>query len=100
MVRVSTPVTAGHAERDGVSIAYEVHGTGGTDVVLLPTWSIVHSRFWKAQLGYLARHFRVVVFDGRGSGGSSRPRMGYAARTRSEVRSCRIDPAVCGCCCS
>ena len=29
-------------------------------------WSIVHSRFWKLQIPYLARHFRVVTFDGRG----------------------------------
>ena len=34
----------------------------------MPTWSIVPSRFWKAQVAYLARHFRVVTFDGRGSG--------------------------------
>ena len=40
---------------------------------LLPTWSIVHSRFWKAQIPYLARHFRVVTFDGRGNGRSDRP---------------------------
>jgi pimeloyl-ACP methyl ester carboxylesterase len=34
----------------------------------------VHSRFWKAQIPYLARHFRVVTFDGRGNGRSDRPR--------------------------
>ena len=42
-------------------------------MVLRPTWSIVHSRFWKAQVPYLARHFRVVTFDGRGNGRSDRP---------------------------
>ena len=42
-------------------------------VVLVPTWSIVPSRFWKAQVGYLARHYRVVTFDGRGSGGRAGP---------------------------
>ena len=42
-------------------------------MLLLPTWSIIHSRFWKAQVPYLARHFRVVTFDGRGSGRSDRP---------------------------
>ena len=39
-------------------------------MVLVPTWSIVPSRFWKAQVGFLARHYRVVTFDGRGSGRS------------------------------
>jgi pimeloyl-ACP methyl ester carboxylesterase/predicted glycosyltransferase len=40
---------------------------------LLPTWSIVHSRHWKMQIPYLARHCRVVTFDGRGNGKSDRP---------------------------
>ena len=53
-----------------------VGGPGAGDrptIVLAPTWSIIHSRFWKAQVPYLARHYRVVTFDGRGSGGSDRP---------------------------
>ena len=54
-----------------------------TTVVLMPTWSIIDSRFWKAQVGYLARHYRVVTFDGRGSGRSGRPR-GAAAYTDEE----------------
>ncbi|MBC7638798.1 MAG: alpha/beta fold hydrolase [Rhodoferax sp.] len=49
----------------------------------MPTWSILPSRFWKAQVGYLARHYRVVTFDGRGSGGSDRP-VGAAAYTNEE----------------
>ena len=46
---------------------------GRADVLLLPTWSIIHSRHWKAQIPYLARHARVVTFDGRGNGRSDRP---------------------------
>ena len=34
----------------------------------------MHSRLWKAQIHYLARHFRVVTFDGRGNGLSDRPK--------------------------
>src|SRR5262249_18572598 len=33
----------------------------------------VHSRHWKMQIPYLARHCRVVTFDGRGNGRSDRP---------------------------
>src|SRR5204863_330052 len=42
-------------------------------VLFLPTWSIVHSRCWKAQIPYLSRHCRVITFDGRGNGRSDRP---------------------------
>ncbi len=54
-------------------VFYEVYGEGEPTVLLLPTWSIVHSRFWKAQISYLARHCRVITFDGRGNGRSDRP---------------------------
>jgi pimeloyl-ACP methyl ester carboxylesterase/predicted glycosyltransferase len=64
----------GFATRAGVRIAYSVYDNPGRPTVLLmPTWSIVPSRFWKLQVPYLARHFRVVTFDGRGSGASDRP---------------------------
>ena len=61
-------------ERDGVRVFYEVYGEGKPTVVLLPPWSIVHSRIWKMQIAYLARHVRVVTFDARGNGRSDRPR--------------------------
>ena len=47
-------------------------------MLLLPTWSIIHSRHWKMQIPYLARHCRVLTFDGRGNGRSDRPATGYA----------------------
>ena len=53
---------------------YEVYGSGEPTVFLLPTWSIIHSRHWKMQIPYLARHCRVLTFDGRGNGRSDRPR--------------------------
>ncbi|KQX07637.1 alpha/beta hydrolase [Leifsonia sp. Root1293] len=71
---VISPRVSGSIDRDGVGISYAVYGDGPTTLLLMPTWTIVHSRIWKGQLGYLARHFRVVVFDGRGNGGSARPR--------------------------
>jgi pimeloyl-ACP methyl ester carboxylesterase len=72
-MRARFPDEEGYVEREGVRIFYEVFGTGEPTVLLLPTWSIIHSRFWKAQVAYLARHCRVVTFDGRGNGRSSRP---------------------------
>ncbi|HEY6777689.1 MAG TPA: alpha/beta hydrolase, partial [Thermoleophilaceae bacterium] len=72
--RARYPDADGYVERDGVRLFYEVYGSGEPTVLLLPTWSIMHSRHWKAQIPYLARHFRVVTFDGRGNGRSDRPR--------------------------
>jgi pimeloyl-ACP methyl ester carboxylesterase len=75
----------GYVRRDGVGIYYEVYGTGAPTVLLLPAWSIVHSRLWKAQIPYLSRHHRVITFDGRGNGQSDRPSGAEAYRTQEFV---------------
>jgi pimeloyl-ACP methyl ester carboxylesterase len=72
-VRAREPDRAGYAVRSGVRLYYEVHGDGPTTVLLLPPWSIVHSRIWKLQVPYLARHTQIVVYDARGNGRSDRP---------------------------
>ncbi|MFL5679960.1 MAG: alpha/beta fold hydrolase [Chloroflexota bacterium] len=71
--RARYPDTTGFVERDGVRVFYEAYGSGEPAILLLPTWSIVHSRFWKLQISYLARRNRVITFDGRGNGRSDRP---------------------------
>jgi len=71
--RARYPDESGYVQRDGVRVYYEVYGEGEPTVFLLPTWSIIHSRHWKMQIPYLARHCRVVTFDGRGNGRSDRP---------------------------
>jgi pimeloyl-ACP methyl ester carboxylesterase len=78
--RARYPDVTGFVERDGVRVFYEVYGSGAPTILLLPTWSIIHSRFWKLQIPYLARRYRVVTFDGRGNGRSDRPATaeGYA----------------------
>ena len=78
--RARYPDESGYAERGGVKLHYEVYGSGEPTVLLLPTWSIIHSRHWKMQIPYLARHCRVVTFDGRGNGLSDRPETGYDER--------------------
>ncbi|TMK73688.1 MAG: alpha/beta hydrolase, partial [Actinobacteria bacterium] len=80
--RARYPDEEGYVERDGVRTFYEVYGSGEPTVLLLPTWSLFHSRHWKMQIPYLARHCRVVTFDGRGNGRSDRPQdaAAYAER--------------------
>ena len=71
--RARYPDEEGYVERNGVRVFYEVYGSGEPTVLLQPTWSIIHSRHWKMQIPYLARHCRVITFDGRGNGRSDRP---------------------------
>src|SRR5262245_16162968 len=72
-VRAVVADAEGSITRGGTTIRYERHGCGTPAVVLLPTWSLVHSRHWKFQVPYLSRHHTVLSFDGRGNGRSDRP---------------------------
>jgi pimeloyl-ACP methyl ester carboxylesterase len=72
--RARYPDDEGFVERDGVRTFYEVYGEGEPAILFLPSWSVVHSRLWKAQIAWFARRHRVIVFDGRGNGRSDRPR--------------------------
>ncbi len=81
-MRARYPDKDGTVERAGESLHYEVYDHEGPTLLLAPTWQIIHSRHWKMQIPYLARHFRVVTFDPVGNGGSSRSldRARYGAR--------------------
>jgi pimeloyl-ACP methyl ester carboxylesterase/UDP:flavonoid glycosyltransferase YjiC (YdhE family) len=83
-MRVRLPDESGYVVNDGVRVYYEVFGearepndgrsgSGPVTVLLMPTWSIAESRHWKMQVPFLARHYRVITFDGRGNGRSDRP---------------------------
>jgi pimeloyl-ACP methyl ester carboxylesterase/predicted glycosyltransferase len=72
--RARYPDAEGFVERDGQRLFYELYGEGAETVFLAPTWSLVHSRHWKMQIPYFARHFRVLTMDGLGNGRSDRCR--------------------------
>ncbi len=71
--RARQPDRTGFIERDGVRSFWEVSGEGEPAMLFAPTWSIVHSRIWKAQVPYFARRHRVLTLDPPGNGRSDRP---------------------------
>jgi len=76
-MRAREPDRTGFIDRDGVKVAWELFDrdlpADAPTVFLLPTWAIVYSRLWKAQVPDLARHYRVLTMDNRGNGLSDRP---------------------------
>lgn len=100
-MRASYPDFAGFAARDGVSLGYEVYGEGGRVILLLPTWTIIHSRSWKMQVPYLSRHYQVITYDPPGNGRSDRvtdpyrhSALAYAKDAVAVLDACEVDRAV------
>jgi pimeloyl-ACP methyl ester carboxylesterase/predicted glycosyltransferase len=71
-MRARYPDTEGFVERNGAKIFYEVYDNEGPTILLAQSWQTCHSRSWKMQIPYLARHFRVVTYDPIGNGRSDR----------------------------
>lgn len=76
-MRAREPDHRGLLDRDGVRVAYEIHGiehATAPPIVFLPTFPVVHTyELFKAQIPHLARRRRVLVLDPRGHGRSDRP---------------------------
>lgn len=72
-MRATAPVEEGALERDGFGVGYATYGAGDVTICLVMPDTIVHAGAWKAQVPFLARHFRVVTIDPRGNGRSDRP---------------------------
>jgi pimeloyl-ACP methyl ester carboxylesterase len=67
-----------YADSDGVSIAYQVHGNGPVDLVLVPGFVSQVELLWEEPgvarfLRRLTAFSRLLVFDKRGQGLSDRP---------------------------
>lgn len=61
-MRAREPNLSGQIESCGVNIGFDVFGDGAPTFLLMPTWTILHARFWKMQVPYLAGRYRVINF--------------------------------------
>src|SRR5450759_2743929 len=78
---VSTPVTR-YAQSGEASIAYQVIGEGGLDVLFLTGWLTQLEQLWEAPanrrfLERLAAFGRLILYDSRGTGLSDRVLVEY-----------------------
>jgi len=69
-------VTAGKENSGNIDIYYEDHGTG-TPVVLVHGWPLSGASWEKQVLALLEAGHRVITYDRRGFGNSSKPASGY-----------------------
>ena len=64
-----------YAEVNGIKICYEIHGEG-EPVILIHGWGGSKDG-WFVQVYDLSKYFKVIIFDNRGAGKSSRPNYPY-----------------------
>ena len=70
-------ITVGTENSTSIDLYYEDHGSG-QPVVLVHGWPL-SGRSWEKQLpGLLGAGYRVITYDRRGFGESSKPTSGYA----------------------
>ena len=63
---------------DGCRIAYRFDGAAGQPVLVLSNSIGTDLHMWDGQIESLARHFRVLRYDGRGHGASDAPAGAYS----------------------
>jgi pimeloyl-ACP methyl ester carboxylesterase len=88
-----------YARNDGVAIAYQVVGKGDRDLVFVPDYvsNLAYgweSPYWREFYERLARSFRLILFDKRGTGLSDRGGAGWASlETRMDDMRVVLDAA-------
>lgn len=69
--------------KDKTPISYEVYGSGEPTLILVHGWS-TDARYWRLQVEYLARKYRVVALDLAGHGHSGLTREDYSMQAFGE----------------
>lgn len=76
---------------NGIELYYEVHGEGEP---LLLIMGLAHNLLsWKKSLPVLAEQFKVIIFDNRGTGRSSRPETPYTIELMTDDAKAVLDAA-------
>ena len=81
------PQTTGN----GINLYYEVHGEG--EPLLLIMGLSLNSKSWFRTLPALSEHFKVIIFDNRGTGLSDKPNATYSIEQMAEDARCVMDAA-------
>jgi 3-oxoadipate enol-lactonase len=81
------PQTTGN----GINLYYEVHGEG--EPLLLIMGLSLNSKSWFRTLPALSEHFKVIIFDNRGTGHSDKPNSPYSIEQMAEDAKCVLDAA-------
>lgn len=68
-------MTEKYAKINGIKICYEIHGEG-EPIILVHGWGGSKDG-WFVQVNALSKYFKVIIFDNRGAGKSSRPNYPY-----------------------
>ncbi len=82
-------MTESYATVNGIKICYEIHGEG-YPVVLIHGFGL-HKEFWVGQISTLAKYFKVISLDNRGSGKSDHPKEPYKLETLADDVKCLLD---------
>jgi pimeloyl-ACP methyl ester carboxylesterase len=76
---------------NGIDLYYEVHGDG--EPLLLIMGLALNSKSWFRTLPALSEHFKVIVFDNRGTGLSSKPHTPYSIELMADDANAVLDAA-------
>jgi 3-oxoadipate enol-lactonase len=80
-----------HTYGNGINLYYEVHGEG--EPLLLIMGLSLNSKSWFRTLPVLSEHYKVIIFDNRGTGLSDKPNKPYSIEQMAEDARCVLDAA-------
>jgi pimeloyl-ACP methyl ester carboxylesterase len=79
---------------DGTQISYEVYGSGDLSLVFVNGWSC-HSRYWKKQVPFFSKDYKIILIDLAGHGHSGMTREKYSMKSFGEDVKAVVEAAGC-----